>query len=99
MDPEELFWDLAEPLQEQPGVEEGTMMGHRCLRSYGAFAAMVDRRSGGLILKLTEARVGELIREEVGEAFAPAGKVFREWVLVPSKHTDRWPSLLHEATT
>jgi len=95
MDNEELFWDIAEELI-CPGVEEGTMMGSRCLRSGGKFAAMLDR-SGGLIVKLTKDRVSGLIDEGVGQPFAPAGKVFSEWVLIPDPDEGRWSALMGEA--
>lgn len=97
MEPDDLFWDVAEPLMVRTEVEEGTLMGHRCLRNGGTFAAMVDRKSGGLIVKLTEERVGELIAQDVGHAFAPAGKVFREWVLIPNQDAERWAALMEEA--
>lgn len=89
------FWDLAEELMQAPTVEEGTMMGHRCLRVDGAFAAMYSIRDNGLIVKLSESRVDELVDEGAGQPFAPAGKVFREWVLVADP--DRWPALMKEA--
>ena len=97
MDNEALFWDIAEELM-CPGVEEGTMMGHRCLRSEGNFAAMLDRSSGGLIVKLSKDRVSGLIEDGVGQPFAPAGKVFSEWVLIPEADETRWSNLMAEAT-
>ncbi len=42
----ELFWDLVEELRvECPGVEEGTIMGGRCVRVRGEFLALVDFKS------------------------------------------------------
>lgn len=95
MDNEALFWDIAEELM-CPGVEEGTMMGHRCLRAQGNFAAMLDN-SGGLIVKLSKDRVDSLVDEGVGQPFAPAGKVFKEWVLVPDADEATWTDLMTEA--
>lgn len=91
------FWDIAEELMARPGVEEGTMMGHRCLRVDGRFAAMHSNRDEGLIVKLTEARVDQLVEAGDGLAFAPAGKVFREWVLIPEARSDHWSALMAEA--
>jgi len=91
------FWDIAEELMARPGVEEGTMMGHRCLRVDGQFAAMHSVRDEGLIVKLSEEQVDELVAEGAGHQFAPAGKVFREWVLIPDADARRWPSLMSQA--
>jgi hypothetical protein len=41
--------------------------------------------------------VGELIANGVGEPFAPAGRVFREWVAIPQPDRERWQRLLTEA--
>ena len=99
MDSETLFWAIAEDLIVSRGVEEGTMMGHRCLRSDGSFAAMVDRKHGGLVVKLSSRRVDELVASGTGESFAPAGKVFREWVLVSQPDQATWTDLMTEAVS
>ena len=74
MDSETLFWDIAEDLLVNPEVEAGTMMGHRCLRAAGSFAAMVDGKYGGLVVKLSSRRVDELVASGTGESFAPGGE-------------------------
>ena len=89
----DLFWDLAGGLLGRDGVEEGSIMSSRCLRVNGAFFAMPDHKGGGLVVKLTAERVGELI----GRPFAPAGKVFREWVLVPEPDPQAWAEIRREA--
>jgi hypothetical protein len=38
-----------------------------------------------------------LIAAGQGEPFAPAGKVFREWVSIPKRDRRRWRSLLRES--
>lgn len=50
-----------------------------------------------MLVKLSQERVGELIADGVGEPFAPAGRVFREWVAVPQPDRERWQRLLTEA--
>jgi hypothetical protein len=95
--PEELFWDLAEPLYEDAAVSRSTMMGLPCLRLGGQFFASLDRRSGALLVKLSADRVGALISAGHGESFAPAGRVFREWVAIPEADRRRWRRLLAEA--
>ena len=72
-------------------------MGFPCLRVEGQFFATCDHRTGNLIVKLPRARVQELIDFGVGQAFAPAGRVFREWVLVAERDDQQWSALIAEA--
>lgn len=96
-DARELFWSLARELQDRdPRVVESTIMGGRCLRVGKEFLALVDFKDSGLVVKLDRLRVDELIEEGVGRPFAPAGKVFREWVSVPEPDRERWEELLAE---
>jgi hypothetical protein len=94
---EELFWDLVEPMYADPAVCRSTMMGLPCVRLDGRFFASLDRRSGALLVRLPAQRVAQIIASGHGEAFAPAGRVFREWVAVPRPDRRRWRSLLAEA--
>lgn len=92
-----VFWDLiARRRTQDPRVEEGTIMGGRCARVAGEFLALVDFKGSGLVVKLPAPRVQELIDSGVGRPFAPAGRVFREWVAVPDLDVDLWDSLLAE---
>lgn len=95
----ETFWELAEPHLGSGRLVEGTMMGHQCLRSAATngFVATVARMTGNVVVKLPKARVAELIDEGRGLAFAPAGKVFKEWVELPDLDEDAWETLLDEA--
>lgn len=94
---EELFWDLAEPMYADPAVQRSTMMGLPCLRLDGQFFASLDRRTSALLVKLPQQRVAQLIADGIGEPFAPAGRVFREWVAIPKPDRRRWQHLLIEA--
>lgn len=97
MNAAELFWRIAARLSlEDPRVAEGTIMNGRCLRVGGEFLALVDYKDSGLVVKLTRARVDELIAEGVGRPFAPAARVFKEWVSVPRPDARRWEALLRE---
>ncbi len=96
-EPTAFFWKLADPILNNPGISEGTLMGFPCLRVDGDFFATCEHRTGALILKLPRERVQELIGEGVGEPFAPAGRVFREWVLVPGRDGKQWRALMREA--
>lgn len=97
-DPSTLFWKLADQIRsEDPRVVEGTMMGGRCLRFEGEFLALVDYKGSGLVLKMNRARVDALIADGTGAAFAPAHRVFKEWVSIPVPDEDLWLSLLWDA--
>ncbi len=100
MSSEALFWELVDELRlEDARVEEGTIMGGRCARLAGEFLALFDFKGSGMVVKLPRERVAELIDAGVGFPFAPAGKVFREWVSLPSPDPAHWAALLREAKT
>ena len=96
VDGEELFWELASPLLARDDTDEGRIMSSRCLRVNGDFVAMVAR-SGQMVVKLPAGRVSELIDDGVGLSFAPAGKVFKEWVEVVGHDENVWSPLLEES--
>lgn len=92
-----LFWDLATELQASDSrVVEGTIMGSPCLRVGKEFLAMNHHKQEGLVVKLPADRVSELIERGDGESFAPAGKVFKEWLAVTTVDEVRWRELLRE---
>jgi hypothetical protein len=92
-----LFWSLIDELQsEDSRVEEGTIMGGRCARVSGEFLALVDFKGSGLVVKLPAERVSELVESGEGRPFAPAGRVFKEWVAIPTRDRAQWGSLLRE---
>ncbi len=94
---EDVFWELIDELRyEDPRIEEGTIMGGRCARVAGEFLGLVDFKGSGMVVKLPRARVDMLIAQGTGQPFAPAGKVFREWVSIPRRDRRRWRSLLRE---
>lgn len=93
----DFFWSLAKRLLREKSVSEGTLMGFPCLREGGEFFGACDHRTGDLFAKLPADRVSELIETGRGEPFAPAGRVFKEWVLVCERDEARWLALLEEA--
>lgn len=92
-----LFWDVAEPMLAAGRATEGELMRSRCLRVGKEFLAMPEYRTGDLIVKLPKLRVAELIESGDGLPFAPAKKVFSEWVQVPARDEDLWTRLIDEA--
>ena len=92
-----LYEDLTDDLLYDPAVGRSTMMGHPCVRRAGRFFASFDPRADCLVVKLPAERVEALIDGSRGEPFAPNGKVFREWVSVPTPDPSGWARLLAEA--
>lgn len=97
MDHESTFWNHAEQFLQKPGVTRSTMMGLPCLRIEGKFFGSFDRKTGDLLIKVPVERVDALIAAGSGQAFAPAGKRFREWVAISPENDASWPGYLDEA--
>ncbi len=93
------FWDVVGPIVGEGLIEEGTIMGGPCVRAGREFVAMPHHKGDGLVVKLARERVDELIAGGAGQPFAPAGKVFREWVLVEAFDKEQWQSLVRESAT
>ena len=92
-----LYDELTDDLLYDPAIGRATMMGHPCVRLSGRFLASYDVKERRLVVKLSRDRVTELVERGDGEPFAPAGKVFREWVAIPTVDRDLWQRLLAEA--
>jgi hypothetical protein len=92
-----LYDALTDDLLYDPAVGRGTMMGYPCIRLAGRFVASYDTKLGGLVVKLPRERVRQLVENGTGEPFAPAGKIFRVWIAIPTVDRDQWRTLLAEA--
>ena len=93
----DLFCELAAEFQAADDrVVEGTIMGSPCLRVGNEFLAMPHHKKQGLVVKLPAERVAAAIEAREGESFAPAGKVFKEWLAVTEVDEARWRDLLVE---
>jgi hypothetical protein len=92
----DLYDELTDDLLYDPAIGRATMMGFPCVRLAGRFLASYDE-SSGLVVKLPSERVSELVEDGEGEPFAPAGRVFREWVSIPTADRELWQALLAEA--
>ena len=95
--PTDFFTRVSAAALARRGVTTGAMMGFPCLRVAGAFFASCDHRTGDLIVKLPPERVRQLIATGAGKPFAPAGRTFREWVLIEDRDPERWAELIDEA--
>ncbi len=93
----DFFWKLAAIMVASGEATEGALMGFPCLRVEGEFFATCDHRTGELIVKLPRERVQELSDDGSAQSFAPAGRTFREWALVPERDEQRWAGLIAEA--
>lgn len=93
----ELFSRLSRRLCRKPDVAVGTMMGFPCLRADGKFFASLNREASELIVKLPEGRVKQAVKTREGLAFAPNGRVFREWLAIPVERAEDWSRYLREA--
>jgi len=92
-----LYNELSDDLLYDPAIGRATMMGYPCVRLAGRFTASYDDKAGCLVVKLPRHRVTELIENGDGEPFAPAGKVFREWVSITRVDRSLWQAVLAEA--
>ena len=93
----DLYDELTDDLLYDPAIGRATMMGYPCVRLAGRFLASYDDKTGYLVVKLPREHVAELVEKGDGDPFAPAGKVFREWVSIPTVDRELWQALLAEA--
>jgi hypothetical protein len=93
----DLYDELTDDLLYDPAIGRATMMGYPCVRLAGRFLASYDDKEGQLVVKLPRERVAELVESGQGDPFAPAGKVFREWVAIPRVDRTLWQTVLAEA--
>ena len=98
-DPRDLYDELTDDLLYDPAIGRSTMMGYPCVRLAGQFLASYDEKAGRLLVKLPSERVAELVGTGTGDQFAPAGRVFREWVAIATIDRQLWRTLLAEAVT
>ena len=95
--PEALFWQIAAEMYSDEKVKEGTIMGFKCLRFDEAFFASLDRKTHALIIKLPKDRIKTVLDDLGGKPFAPAGRVFKEWVSIERPDYKSWKQLMSEA--
>ena len=55
-------------------------------------------KDGNIIVKLPKERVTELLGSGEGLPYDPgSGKIMKEWVIIPSKYSDKWFDFVEEA--
>ena len=99
IDSRRILDDAAAPHLASGRLVDGTMMGFACLRSgsTGGFVATAHRSTGDLVVELPRVRDADPTEAGIGAPFAPAGKVFSEWVAVSADHESSSGALLSEA--
>src|SRR4029077_7611332 len=96
-DAPDLYDELTDDLLYDPAIGRATMMGYPCVRLAGRFLASYDDKAGCLVVKLPRERVAELVERGHGDPLRPAGRVFREWVAIPTVDRKSWQTVLAEA--
>jgi hypothetical protein len=79
-------------------VQLSQMMGMPCVKARGKMVAGFTR--GAMVFKLTDSeRHAEALALDGAHLFDPSGqgKPFRQWVVVPAAHSDRWEALAAHA--
>ena len=93
----EVYASLVGKYLKRDATGTSTMMGFPCLRRNGAFFASLEPKTESLILKLPAERVIQLIESGAGQAFAPNGRQFREWIAIHEMDHSSWQPLIEEA--
>jgi hypothetical protein len=93
----ELLDEVAADFLHRPGVDWGPMFSGKGLRVRGKVFAVASH-SGGLMVKLPEQRIDELVAEDSVERMAMRGRPMREWAVLPlAAGYERWLALTGEA--
>jgi hypothetical protein len=86
-------------------VELAQMMGMPCVKARGKMVAGFTHSSNGIgamVFKLTDPeRHAEALALSGAHLFDPSGqgKPFRQWVVIPAEHADRWEHFAAHALT
>ena len=91
------YQEIVNQLTQQDGIEESTIMKSPCLRYQGDFVAMMFEPEESLIVKLSAARVNEIIDASEGSEFNFTSKKFKEWVMIPLDFEDKFMGYVLEA--
>jgi hypothetical protein len=101
VDARERYDELADFLTfRHDDVELSRLMGMACVKARGKIVAGFTR--GAMVFKLPDPeRRAEALALAGAHLFDPSGRgrPFREWVVVPAEHADRWEQLAEHALT
>lgn len=92
----EIFDPIAARYLERPGVDIGPMFGSEGLRIRGKVFAFVGYLSS-LVVKVPEARAGEIVASGVAVRMVMRDREMREWLLVDQDAAKHWDPLIAEA--
>ena len=99
MDARERYEELVDFLAfRHDFVQLSQMMGMPCVKARGKMVAGFTR--GAMVFKLTDpAQHAEALALDGAHLFDPSGqgKPFRQWVVVPAAHADRWEAFAAHA--
>jgi hypothetical protein len=97
----ERFDEICDDLvHRHPGIELTQMMGMPSLKRDGKLVAGFVAGENAMVFKLTDAgALAAALALEGAHLFDPSGKgrPFREWVVVPPAHAERWSGLAETA--
>jgi len=81
------------------GVVEGTMFGTRALKLAGKALACLSGDELAVKLARDTPELGSALEIPGAVLFDPSGmgRPFKDWALVPSSASDRWPGLVEDA--
>lgn len=93
--PEQGWAAITDELLREPDVSVGRMLRAGALRYDQRYFALLH--PDGLVVKLPEARVDDLVSSGAARRFRSGQRPMREWAAVPAEQQDRWHELALEA--
>lgn len=101
MDARARYEDLADFLAfRHDFVQLSQMMGMPCVKARGKMVLGFSGTSDAMVFKLVDPEVhAQALALEGAKLFDPSGRgqPFRQWVVVPAAHADRWESFAERA--